>query len=82
MYNYKDVDIFKEISEDLKNKKNITFSTSSNLNLEASVNIEVEDGDVLGILENVKESGGVWGKDPETGVIFFIPYPCAIVTIW
>lgn len=82
MYNYKDTEIFPEIANDLKDKKNITFTASSNSNLEASVNIHVENGDILGILNIVKEDGGIWGKNKETGVIYFIPYPCAIITVW
>lgn len=80
-YKYKDSGEDFNFEEEIKDKKNITFSTSSNANLDASINIYVEDGDVIGVLEVIKENGGVWGKNKETGVIFFIPYPCTIVTI-
>lgn len=61
-YKYKDLGEDFNFEEEIKDKKNITFSTSSNANLDASINIYVEDGDVIGVLEVIKENGGVWGK--------------------
>lgn len=45
--------------------------------MSVSVVVHIENGDVAGILETVKEDGGVWSPDGS----FFIPYPCACVEV-
>ena len=59
----------------------ITFYSSTyfkdNAPATAAITVMVEDGDFLGILEVVKENGGIWSED----MAVFIPYPCACVEI-
>jgi hypothetical protein len=46
------------------------------------INVIVEDGDFLGMLEEVKTNGGIWGQSEDEEAIFhFLPWPCARVEI-
>jgi hypothetical protein len=45
-----------------------------------SLNVTVENGDFQGIIDVVKEEGGLWSSSPEAGV-FFLPWPCAYVEV-
>ena len=42
--------------------------------------VTMEDGDVAGILDTVKEDGGI-GQLGDDGTYFFLPWPCATVEI-
>lgn len=44
------------------------------------INVRLESGDVHGMIEQVKASGGIGGTD-NTGVYRFIPWPCAAVEV-
>jgi hypothetical protein len=44
-----------------------------------SFTVNVEDGDVLGVLQAVKEEGGI-GRIVE-GQYLYLPYPCAAVVV-
>ena len=65
---------------DDKSRK-ITFHTplfrKEGEDMGVSITIEVENGDVAGILQTIKENGGVWNPDGSS----FIPYPCACVEV-
>jgi hypothetical protein len=45
-----------------------------------SISVSVENGDVMGIIEVVKEDGGIMERC-EDGTFIFIPWPCAAVHI-
>jgi hypothetical protein len=45
-----------------------------------NISVHVENGDVVGILEQVIEEGGI-GQTLEDGSYAFIPYPCAAIEI-
>lgn len=45
-----------------------------------SATVRVEDGDALGIINAVKEDGGLLWKDDD-GTFFYLPWPCAAVEI-
>lgn len=76
-------DFYNKMDKDLlvKKPRKITFVSAKNEIMNASVSIEVMDGDVAGIIRMVVERGGIFGKNPDKGEYFFIPWPCAIVTI-
>jgi hypothetical protein len=42
-----------------------------------SLTVTLDNGDVLGVLDMVKENGGIWNE----AVTTFIPWPCAYVEI-
>ena len=42
--------------------------------------VKVENGDVAGILQTVQDNGGIAETD-DSGVIYFLPWPCAAVEI-
>ena len=42
--------------------------------------VRVEDGDVKGILQVVQDNGGIAQTDG-SGIIYFLPWPCAAVEI-
>lgn len=44
------------------------------------ININIEDGDVLKMIEVVKENGGIGGNMGD-GTYCFIPWPCAAVEV-
>lgn len=43
----------------------------------ATISVTIGDGDVIGILEAVQETGGIWNEE----ATIFVPYPCACVEI-
>ncbi len=43
----------------------------------ACVRVEVDDGDVIGLLDIVRDHGGIWLEETSG----FIPWPCAYVEI-
>ena len=43
----------------------------------ACVRVEVDDGDVIGLLDVVRDHGGIWLEETRG----FIPWPCAYVEI-
>lgn len=56
------------------------FSDDDGNDSSCTINVIVENGDVLGILDAVIEAKGV-GQFTENGKYMFIPWPCAIVEI-
>lgn len=45
-----------------------------------NISVEVANGDVLGVLEEVRKNGGIWVHD-EKGQFFYLPWPCAAVEV-
>lgn len=45
-----------------------------------TIQVRVENGDVVGIVNSVQESGGI-GKLFEDGSYYFIPWPCGVIEI-
>ncbi len=56
------------------------FSGDNGKDSSCNINVIVENGDVLGILDAVIEANGV-GQLTENGKYMFIPWPCALVEI-
>lgn len=68
----------------VKKPRTITFVSAQNDQINATININVDELDGKGISEiigKVAQDGGIFGTDPSTGNYFFIPWPCAIVII-
>ena len=68
-----------------QNQRTITFRSSEFQDNQGNsktinINVTVGDGDVFGILDVVKEEGGI-GMVHDDGVYYFIPWPCACVEI-
>lgn len=64
---------------------NVVFRSASykdELGIEKTANVvvKIENGDFQGIIDSVKEQGGIWGVY-ENGGGFFMPWPCAFVEI-
>lgn len=63
----------------------ITFFGPKYINLDGNessitVTVEVQNGDVLGVLDAVREQGGITALKDEK--YFFLPWPCAAVEIY
>lgn len=56
-----------------------TFRDADSTDAAANVTVTVENGDVLTVLEVVKEKGGILRENGERHV--YIPWPCACVVI-
>ena len=55
------------------------FSLQDGTEIAYSVTVQVENGDVFGILEVVKDEGGV--GQMQDGQYIFVPWPCACVVM-
>jgi hypothetical protein len=63
----------------------ITFHSSRYATLDGqaatlNVSIEVTNGDAFGVLEVIREEGGIWSRNDD-GKIYFLPWPCAAVEV-
>jgi len=68
----------------IRKPRTIKFVSSQNSQMNAVVAVNFDEIDGLGVAEviaKVIKDGGIFGKNPETEEYFFIPWPCAIVTI-
>jgi len=45
-----------------------------------SITVRVDDGDIVHVLQVVRENGGI-GQESADGVLQYLPWPCAAVTI-
>ena len=48
--------------------------------VQLTINVEIANGDVYGMLDAAVENGGIGGED-DNGVYRFIPWPCACVEV-
>ena len=69
----------KELS--IQKPRTVKFSSASVDGVNYSINVNIENGDFLGIINGVVEKGGIWGRSEERQEYFFIPWPCAAVTV-
>jgi hypothetical protein len=44
------------------------------------ITLRIEDGDIAHVLHAVRENGGI-GQENAEGVLQYVPWPCAAVTI-
>ncbi|HKU97282.1 MAG TPA: hypothetical protein VJR58_18495 [Vineibacter sp.] len=45
-----------------------------------SISLRIEDGDIARVLHIVRKNGGI-GQENAEGVLQYVPWPCAAVTI-
>jgi len=59
--------------------RSIGVKGSEGEDLYFNISVNVGDGDVIGVLNVVKEDGGIWAE--HNGAAYFIPWSCVIVEI-
>lgn len=57
-----------------------TYPDGQGQTVNAVVTVHLGNGDVHGLIEQIKENGGIGGTD-DRGVYRFIPWPCAAVEV-